>query len=205
MDPLTGRVLKRYKLPFKKMNLPPKREHMYRFKKGARRLSDWMVSGGLPPLAHGIIAQEPPRLVLSQLAPAEQARAAAQRHVLWRAVAQRASQRVFGTASGDDPDDRETQEIVRGVIEMSRDMMTDEEMNEFETALERDLDWQGGGDAPGGSSSTDPAGPDGEASDSMIPVTAERIGPPQSSASADGEPYASMTLEELLGSPSANL
>ena len=87
-DPLTNRVIRRYKLPVKKMNVPPKREELFKWRRGARRLSDWMVAGGLPPLHPGIIAQEPPTIVTALPPGAEQA--AAQRDRLWRQIATRA-------------------------------------------------------------------------------------------------------------------
>ena len=42
----TSILLHRYKLPFKAMNIPPKQNELFKWKKGARRLSDWMVQGG---------------------------------------------------------------------------------------------------------------------------------------------------------------
>ena len=42
----TKRLLHRYKLPFKKMTVPPKKIELFKWKKGSKRLSDWMVQGG---------------------------------------------------------------------------------------------------------------------------------------------------------------
>ena len=54
-DPLTKQVLHRYKLPFKAMNVPPKHSDAFKWRRGARQLSEWMVAGVLPPLDPGII------------------------------------------------------------------------------------------------------------------------------------------------------
>ena len=62
-DPLTRQILHRFTLPFKAMNVPPKPTHIFRWRRGARQLSDWMVAGGLPPLHAGIIEQSVPAIV----------------------------------------------------------------------------------------------------------------------------------------------
>ena len=67
-DATTGRIIHRYKLPFKPMRIPPDPLVRFRFKKSARRLSDWIVSGspagatsvGLP---DGVISMAPPAIV----------------------------------------------------------------------------------------------------------------------------------------------
>ena len=46
----TQRLLHRYKLPFKQMTVPPKKNELFKWKKGAKRLSDWMVHGGFAPM-----------------------------------------------------------------------------------------------------------------------------------------------------------
>ena len=181
-DPMTGVVLKRYKLPFKaKMNIPPKQADLFKWRRGARQLSEWMTAGGLPPLARGIIEQLPPEIVAVPLPEAEQIRVAAQRDALWRAVAERARQRQLDSASGGDADDRETRDILEGVMSQSRGGgMTDEEVRQLEAALERGPEGEG----------------DAEPDSLMIPVTAERIGPP--SVDDPGGVYENMTFEQLL-------
>ena len=155
------------------MNIPPRQADVFKWKRGARQLSAWMTAGGLPPLARGIIEQLPPEIVAAPLPEAEQTRVSAQRDALWRAVAERARHRELDSARGDDADDQETREVVGYVMNESRaDSMTDEEAREFfMSAL------------------------DGPEEDELIPVTAERVGPPtDDQAGAHNE----MTLEELL-------
>ena len=62
-DPATRQVLHKYVLPFKAMNVPPNDRDLFKWRRGARQLSEWMVAGGLAPLNPGIIAQQPPRIV----------------------------------------------------------------------------------------------------------------------------------------------
>ena len=63
-DPSTKQLLHRYKLPFKAhMVIPPPRNELFKWRKGAKRLSSWMEVGGLVPIADGIIEQQPPTLV----------------------------------------------------------------------------------------------------------------------------------------------
>ena len=108
--------------------------------------------------------------------------------MLWRAVGERARHRELGSARGDDADDQETRQVVDYVMNESRaDSMTDEEAREFfMSAL------------------------DGPEEDELIPVTAERVGPPtDDQAGAQNETAervgpsrddqaGEMTLEELL-------
>ena len=60
-DPSTEQLLHRYKLPFKvhAVNPPPKKKSSSSGARGARRLSSWMETGGLVPIAAGIIEQQP--------------------------------------------------------------------------------------------------------------------------------------------------
>ena len=65
-DPSTRQLLHRYKLPFKaNMTIPPPKNELFKWRKGARRLSSWMETGGLVPIATGIIEQQPPALVVA--------------------------------------------------------------------------------------------------------------------------------------------
>ena len=165
------------------MNVPPRQADLFKWKRGARQLSEWMTAGGLPPLARGIIEQLPAEIVAVPLPEAEQIRVAADRDALWRAVAERARQRQLDSASGGDADDVETRDILHGVMSQSRGGgMTDEEVRQFEAALER---------GP-------PEGEEEPDSSSMIPVTAERVGPSDDSAAGAPGVYEDMSLEQLL-------
>ena len=66
-DPSTRQLLHRYKLPFKpikaNMVIPPPKLDLFKWRKGARRLSSWMETGGLVPINTGIVEQQPPALV----------------------------------------------------------------------------------------------------------------------------------------------
>ena len=63
-DPSTRQLIHRYKLPFKaNMVIPPPKNELFKWRKGARRLSGWMETGGLLPIAAGIIDQQLPILV----------------------------------------------------------------------------------------------------------------------------------------------
>ena len=178
-DPLTNRVIQRYKLPVKKMNVPPRRDELFKWKKGARRLSDWMVAGGLPPLHPGIVAQEIPTIVTALPPGAEQA--AAQRDQLWRQIATRArEQEELVSALGDGSDDAETREIVASLMFESRGSreagggQASGEAGPSQPAAAHQTENGGGGtsgDAPGPSETR-------EAEDESIPVIAELVGPP---------------------------
>ena len=151
-DPLTNRVIRRYKLPVKKMNVPPRPGELFKWKKGARRLSDWMVAGGLPPLHPGIVAQAPPTPVTELPPGADQA--AAQRDAQWQSLAARARELQLQSTVGDDAEDKEAREFLASLMYESR---------------------IGGGDAGG-----DGAGPSTAANDSddeLLYVRAERVGP----------------------------
>ena len=43
-DPITNKV-QRYSLPFKAMRIPPAPDNLFKYRKGANRLSDWIVQG----------------------------------------------------------------------------------------------------------------------------------------------------------------
>ena len=63
-DEGTGKVVHRYVLPFKKMKVPPDPQNMFKYRRAARRLSDWIVTGsteeGTQGLAARIVDQAPP-------------------------------------------------------------------------------------------------------------------------------------------------
>ena len=102
-DQVTKKRLKQYKLPFKVFTVPPLSINVFKYIKGARRLSDWVYgcqesmdsqdrprSMGFP---YGIIAQKLPELVAaSSLAEA----AVAKRQAVWERVRARAHRQSVG-------------------------------------------------------------------------------------------------------------
>ena len=182
-DLTAGELLRRYKLPFKRMTIPPKPAELFKWRKGAKRLSDWLEAGGLAPLHPGIIAQQPPTIVAP---PPMAAQREARRAALWSRVAQRASQRPLVSVRGDEADVRETRAVVEGVLGSGglsieqveaellgggraaaaagpSESMADED--ELEVELGRELTAQQ-------QQQQDDSGEEG------IPVRAERVGPP---------------------------
>jgi hypothetical protein len=159
-DPATKLVLHRYRLPFKNgMRVPPPENKVFAWKKGARRLSDWLEAGGLAPLHEEIIAQRPP-IIVAPLPLA--ARREAQRAALWRRVARRASRRGLESVRGEGADAQETRAVVEGVMTDSRAAessdesgLSDEAASELEADLERELEAQAEGQA-GSSAPTPP-------------------------------------------------
>ena len=145
-DPATKQVLHRYLLPFKVLRVPPRHEELFKWKKAAKRLSDWLESGGLAPLHQGIIAQQMPTIV--QPLPLA-ARREAKRAALWRRVARRASQRGLQSVRGDKDDAQETQDVISGIMSDSRSAassdesgLSDEAASELEAEIERELEAQ---------------------------------------------------------------
>ena len=171
-DPSTKQLLHRYKLPFKAhMVIPPPKNELFKWRKGARRLSSWMVAGGLAPIATGIIEQQPPTLVdaLPLQSRREQARAA-----MWSRVAARgANLRRMANANEDSEDARLTLGVVGSVMAESRGAMSTRQEagpsssappdegseDEMVRELERDMMVAPGSSAP-------PEGPAPEESDS---------------------------------------
>ena len=139
-DPATKRVIHRYVLPFKRMIIPPHASNMFKFRKGAHRLSDWMKSGSSDEQATGldagIIAMEPPALVAP---PPGVSQRKAKASAAWRRARGAAQVRSrLRSVVGDDAE--ETIQIVDAVMEAS-DALTfdsdDELAAELETELER--------------------------------------------------------------------
>jgi len=118
-DPSTKQLLHRYRLPFKaNMVIPPPKNELFKWRKGARRLSSWMKTGGLAPIAAGIIEQQPPTLVA---APPLQSRREQTRAAMWSRVASRgANLRRMTNANEDSEDARLTRGVVRSVMAESR-------------------------------------------------------------------------------------
>ena len=162
-DPATKKLLKRYKLPFKKMTVPPASENLFKYVKGARRLSNWIyncqaqmdehdrpTSMGLAP---GIIAQVPPERVA---APPLAAAAAAKRQAAWARVAaarrrrggSNEAARPMRTAQEDSEDAELTRDVVRAVVHESQHAPppdATESDEELERSIEEMLEEQQGG------------------------------------------------------------
>ena len=118
-DPRTRQLIHRYKLPFKaNMVIPPPKNELFKWRKGARRLSGWMETGGLLPIAAGIVEQQPPALVA---APPLQSRREQARAAMWSRVASRgANIRRMSNANEDSEDARLTRGVVGSVMHESR-------------------------------------------------------------------------------------
>ena len=118
-DPSTRQLIHRYKLPFKaNMVIPPPKNELFKWRKGARRLSGWMETGGLLPIAAGIIEQQPPALVA---APPLQSRREQARAAMWSRVASRgANLRRMSNSYEDSEDALLTRGIVNSVMYESR-------------------------------------------------------------------------------------
>ena len=144
-EPGTKIILHRYKLPFKKMTVPPKQNELFKWRKGAKRLSDWMVQGGFAPMVEAIGSLQPPTLVAP---PPLQSQREARRLALWRRVANRARVRRLTSVEGEDEDARLTRTVVHSVMEASRaseptrSEMTDEEADAFILELGAELESQ---------------------------------------------------------------
>ena len=100
-EPGTKIILHRYKLPFKQMTVPPKQNELFKWRKGAKRLSDWMVQGGFAPIAEGIGSLQPPMLVAP---PPQQSQREARRAAMWERVASRARVRRLTSVAGEGED-----------------------------------------------------------------------------------------------------
>lgn len=148
-DPTTNKLLKRYKLPFKQMTVPPAHNNMFKYVKGARRLSDWIFDCqntvgesdrpvGAMGLARGIIVQQPPELVPP---PPQSARREARRQAAWERVTKRARsrRRPMRTAQEDSEDAEQTRDIVAAVLAES-DRAQGGSSTEPEDELERALE-----------------------------------------------------------------
>jgi len=100
------------------MVIPPPRNELFKWRKGAKRLSSWMEVGGLVPIADGIIEQQPPTLVDT---PPLQSRREQARAAMWSRVAARgANLRRMANANEDSDDARLTRGVVGSVMAESR-------------------------------------------------------------------------------------
>ena len=122
-DDATGKVVHRYTLPFKQQKVPPDRLTIFKYRKAARRLSDWVVAGspdeGTEGLAAGIVDQAPPKLVAP---PPGAAQREARSTAAWgRAMASsRARSRTLRSVAGETDDARETREMLDVIMQASR-------------------------------------------------------------------------------------
>ena len=204
-DPTTRELLHRYKLSFKSMVVPPKSTELFKWRKGARRLSSWLEAGGLAPLHPGIIAQQAPTIVPPPpLAVQREARRAA----LWSRVAQRASQRPLESVHGEEEDAQETRAVVDGVIGRGGLSIEQIEAELLSVTAARQDERQAGGAAAAAGPSEPTANDDDDAEleaelerelmaqqgddeeDGGVPVTAERLGPavPEDDVAEAGHP-----------------
>ena len=181
-EPGTKILLHRYKLPFKQMVVPPKKNELFKWRKGAKRLSDWMVQGGFAPIAEGIGSLQPPTLVAP---PPLQSQREARRLALWGRVANRARVRRLTSVQGEDEDASLTRTVVHSVMQASRaseparSEMTDEEADALLLELGAELESQQAA-----------AEPPAEASPSSSPAQA-------SSSSSPPESLSEYELERL--------
>ena len=150
---VTGKT-HRYKLPFKKMNVPPKPEDAFRWRKGGRELSALMEAGGLPPLADGIVQGEPPVLRSSQL-PTVRAAWVAQAAALRSSAAHVSKQRGLRSSVAGDGDAELTRDVVQTILNTS-----DTQNQEMRTVLGSETQASQGRDTSNGG-----AGPSGESDD----------------------------------------
>ena len=165
------------------MRIPPAPENLFKFKKGGKRLRDWLVrgSGGdeAQGLAYGIIALKPPELVAPPPgAAARDARATA----AWNRVRETARSRArapLRSVNADTEDGEETNDVLSAVMRASRDAGATQSAPEGE----------------GGSSSTDGGGTVERPDQSSSTALDRGDSPRDSSASADTG--GGLTLEDI--------
>ena len=127
------------------MVVPPKLNELFKWRKGAKRLSDWLLQGGFAPMDQGIGSLQPPTLVAP---PPQLSQREARRAAIWERVANRARVRRLTSVEGEDEDATLTRAVVRSVMEDSRAKnparreMTDEEADAFALELEAELESQ---------------------------------------------------------------
>ena len=150
-DPVTKKLVNRYVLPFKKMVVPPVANNLFKYRKGAQRLSDWITGGSSDRqavvLAQGIIDMQMPALVAP---PPGQAAREARASAAWgraRGAAQRRSRRPLRSVQGDSEDAQETRAVISAVMRASgADGSSDDSDDEMAAQLEREMGEEEGGD-----------------------------------------------------------
>jgi hypothetical protein len=154
-DSLTKKIVHKYVLPFKRMKIPPDTTNMFKFRKGANRLSDWIVRGSVDGqavgLAAGIIEMQPPALVAP---PPSAAVREARANVAWargRTARQRRS--TLRSVVGNSEDAQDTRRVVDAVIQASGTYSTSDSDDELAEELEREMEAEegdGAGPSEGG-------------------------------------------------------
>ena len=134
-------MIHRYVLPFKKMTIPPATNNMFKYRKGAQRLSDWIKRGSSDEeavgLAQGIIDMQPPAIVAP---PPGAYRRNARANVAWgrsRGAQQRRSR--LRSVEGDSGDAQETRQVIDAVMQASRAVASTESDDEMAAELEREM------------------------------------------------------------------
>ena len=153
-DHTTKKLLHRYKLAFKRMNIPPDKEVMHKYKKGGKRLSDWIIEGRLGTqtvgIPQGIIDMLPPTIVHP---PPGAAQRNARAETAWgrgRAARQRIS-RTLRSVVGDSEDAQDTRRVV-GVVMQESGAYSTESDDELAAELEREMAAEEGGGGGAGPS-----------------------------------------------------
>ena len=136
------------------------KNELFKWKKGARRLSDWMVQGGFAPIDPAIQSLKTPTLVAP---PPLQSQREARRAALWERVAGRARVRALTSVEREGEDASLTRNVVNAVMDQSRanepPEMTDEETSAFVQELEAELEEQQAPDPPPQAASSSSSGP----------------------------------------------
>ena len=151
-DPTTNKVIHRYVLAFKKMIVPPATSNLFKYRKGAQRLSEWIKSGSSDEdavgLAQGIIDMQPAAIVAP---PPGAARRNARANAAWgraRGAQQRRSR--LRSVEGDSSDAQETRQVVDAVMQASRAVASTDSDDELVAELEREMEEdEGGSDGAG--------------------------------------------------------
>ena len=143
-DETTHELLHRYKLPFRRMVVPPHPRDMFKYRRGARTLSKWMTEARLKGFAPGIINMQPPALVD---APPLQSRREQARQTIWRRVAQRANNRGLQSVRGYSDDSMFTRSVINTVMNdsgaggtESEGSLSDDGADELEAQLEAEME-----------------------------------------------------------------
>ena len=212
-DQVTKKRLKQYKFPFKVFTVPPLSTNLFKYIKGARRLSDWVYgcqesmdaqdrprSMGFP---YGIIAQKPPELIA---APPLAEAAVARRQAVWERVRARAHRQSVGlrTAQDGSEDAEQTRELVDAIVEESggahdREAESTEgggpsvSLNDIEHALMEDSEEEEEGDSGAGPSAAGGEG-GGAGSSTEEPPPALPAQPPLHNTEG-GEGFSAYELE----------
>ena len=132
-------------LPFKNMIVPPAANNMFKYRKGARRLSDWITAGssdgqaiGLP---QGVINMQLPALVAPP--PGQAAREARAGEAWARAKTAQRNRSRLRSVVGDSEDAQDTRRVVDAVMGASGAYSTDSD-DEMAGQLEKELQGEGG-------------------------------------------------------------